>query len=151
MSSDLKDFFLENPMARPEFMRVPFKYFSQEIIATYNIRALVEDDGYVYVQINKDMYGLKQAAIIAYIQLVKHLKPHGYSPMPYTTGLWRHATRKTKFSSVLMILASSTSARTMPTTSCPHWNKCMSARLTGPRLDIAAYPLNGTTTNVPAA
>ena len=43
----------------------------------------------MYVRIKKGMHGLKQAAIIAYNHLVKHLKPHGYHPCPETTGLWR--------------------------------------------------------------
>jgi hypothetical protein len=43
------------------------------------------------------MYGLKHAAILAYQHLVNQLAPHGYHPCPYTTGLWQHETRPTKF------------------------------------------------------
>ena len=43
------------------------------------------------------MYGLKQAAIIAYNHLINQLKPHGYNPCSETTGLQRDKTRKTKF------------------------------------------------------
>jgi hypothetical protein len=43
------------------------------------------------------MYGLKQAALLAYQHLVNQLAPHGYHPCPYTTGLWEHDTRPTKF------------------------------------------------------
>mmetsp|Transcript_15150 Transcript_15150/g.21608 ORF Transcript_15150/g.21608 Transcript_15150/m.21608 type:complete len:108 (+) Transcript_15150:254-577(+) len=43
------------------------------------------------------MYGLKQAAILAYDQLVKCLAPHGYEPMPFTPSMWRHKTQKTLF------------------------------------------------------
>jgi hypothetical protein len=43
------------------------------------------------------MYGLKQAAILAYAHLVKQLAPYGYHPSPYTTGLWYHVIRPTKF------------------------------------------------------
>ena len=43
------------------------------------------------------MYGLKQAAILAYNQLVNKLKPHGYVPCSFTAGLWKHISRKTKF------------------------------------------------------
>ena len=43
------------------------------------------------------MYGLKQAAILAYEQLVTNLKQHGYRPLPHTTGMWEHVTRPTKF------------------------------------------------------
>lgn len=43
------------------------------------------------------MYGLKQAAVLAYNQLVKFLAPHGYKPIPHTTRMWYHETRPTKF------------------------------------------------------
>ena len=43
------------------------------------------------------MYGLKQAAIITYNQLIYHMDPHGYYTVPFKNGLWAHKTRKTKF------------------------------------------------------
>ena len=43
------------------------------------------------------MYGLKQAAILVYKQLVQNLGQPGYYPIPYTTGLWKHKTRDTVF------------------------------------------------------
>jgi hypothetical protein len=43
------------------------------------------------------MYGLKEAAIIAFNQLVTKLVPAGYKPAPFTPGLWRHHTKKTTF------------------------------------------------------
>jgi hypothetical protein len=57
----------------------------------------VDSDGYIYIRIKKGMYGLKQAAILAYEHLVNQLAPHGYHPCPYTTGLWQHTSRATKF------------------------------------------------------
>ena len=43
------------------------------------------------------MYGLKQAAILAYNKLVKHLKPYRYSPIPFSLSLWTHTSRPTSF------------------------------------------------------
>ena len=43
------------------------------------------------------MYGLKQAAILAYNQLKKNLAPHGYYPIPNTVGLWKHINRPISF------------------------------------------------------
>ena len=43
------------------------------------------------------MYGLKQAAILAYNNLKGHLKPFGYTPVIGTVGVWQHATIQTKF------------------------------------------------------
>ena len=97
MAADLKDFFLASPMDSPEFMKIPLKHIPEDIITTYNLRNLVTSDGYVYVKIKKGMYGLKQAAILAYNNLVNNLQEDGYFPIPHTVGLWKHATRKTIF------------------------------------------------------
>ena len=43
------------------------------------------------------MYGLKQAAVLAYNHLVQNLSQHGYHPIPHTVGLWKHRTRKITF------------------------------------------------------
>ena len=51
----------------------------------------------MYIKIIKGMYGLKYASIIAYNKLIAHMEPHGYYPVPFTTVLWAHKTRKTFF------------------------------------------------------
>jgi hypothetical protein len=84
-------------MEETKYMRIHSKYFLQDIAKQYNIKDFIDADGYVYVKIKKGMYGLKQAAILAYKHLVNILKPYGYTPCPNTTGLWRHKTRPTKF------------------------------------------------------
>ena len=43
------------------------------------------------------MYGLKEAVVLAYQQLVKFLDRCGYYPEIGTSGLWSHRTRQTKF------------------------------------------------------
>ena len=45
----------------------------------------------------KGMYGLKQAAILAYKLLDKCLKANGYTQTPSTNGLLKHQTRKAVF------------------------------------------------------
>ena len=94
---DLKDYFLGSPMERPEYMRVHIDKFPPDIVEWYNLKEKVSDDGYIYIRIKKGMYGLKQAAILAYDNLVKTLAPHGYHPVPNTQGMWKHTTRPTRF------------------------------------------------------
>ena len=53
----------------------------------------------------KGMYSLKQAALLVYNFLKQNLEPHGYFPIPHTTGFWKHKHRKKYFLSVLMALA----------------------------------------------
>ena len=43
------------------------------------------------------MYGLRQAARLAYDDLKQHLKKCGYTPDKLATNIWKHETRKTKF------------------------------------------------------
>jgi hypothetical protein len=91
-------------MNRPEYMRIPLSQFPPDIIQKYNLLTISTSDGYVYIRINKGMYGLKQAALLAYDQLVRHLVPYGYYPVPHCPGIWRHQTRRARFASASMTL-----------------------------------------------
>ena len=43
------------------------------------------------------MYGLKQDAVLAYMNLSKILPEAGYSPIVISQGMWKHQTRQTLF------------------------------------------------------
>ena len=62
----------------------------------YNLTSMFHNN-YIYCAINKGMYGLPQAAILAYDQLCEHLKNFGYTPIPGTSGMFQHCTRPTIF------------------------------------------------------
>ena len=96
MSTDLKDFFLASPMANPKYMKIHCKHIPQEIIDLYQLEDKFHND-YIYVKIKKGMYGLEQAAILAYQHLVNNLAPFSYTPIPHTVGLWKHKTRPISF------------------------------------------------------
>ena len=55
----------------------------------YNISD-ISSHRFVYVEICKGVYGLKEAYIIAFNCLVTKLALHGYHPCKYTHGLWTH-------------------------------------------------------------
>lgn len=69
----------------------------QMIKSIYTLKVKVDKDGYVHFCINKGMYGLKQAAILAYDQLKQNLAPHGYQPIPNTVRMWKHTTKPIQF------------------------------------------------------
>ena len=96
MSIDLKDHFLASPMSQPHYMRIRWDQIPDDIKLRYNLQPLLHNN-YIYIKIKKGMYGLKEAAILAYNKLLHHLTPRGYYPIPGTAGLWRHKTRKTIF------------------------------------------------------
>ena len=97
-TGDIKDFFLGSAMAVYQYMKIHRRYLTPEIILEYG---LTEDyftpNGYCFVEIRKGMYGLKEAAILAYDQLCAHLAPYGYHPVKHTPGLWKHTARPTTF------------------------------------------------------
>jgi hypothetical protein len=79
-----------------QYMRIHSKYIPQEVRDEYP-EITLDANGYAYVEIRKGMYGLKEAGVIAFDQLVRKLAPFGYEPMPLTAGLWRHKTKRTTF------------------------------------------------------
>ena len=46
-------------------------------------------NSFIYVRVDKGMYGLVQSGIIAHMDLREHLRPFGYDPEPITPRLWR--------------------------------------------------------------
>ena len=82
-------------MKDPEYMKISIDLFSENIIKKYNLMNIVHEN-YVYIKIKQDMYGLKQAAVLAHKQLVTNLRKEGYRPIPGTSGLWKYHTQKTK-------------------------------------------------------
>jgi hypothetical protein len=97
MGIDIKNYYLGTPMAYYQYMRVHTSCIPQEVWDDPSYDIHPENDGYVYLEIRRGMYGLKEAGILAFNQLVKKLAPHGYEPMPFTPGLWRHRTKRTTF------------------------------------------------------
>ena len=65
MMMDIKDFYLNTPMARFEYICLRIADMPDDVIAKYNLRDKATNDGYIYCEIQKGMYGLPQAGIIA--------------------------------------------------------------------------------------
>jgi len=101
MTIDIKDFYLNTAMARYEYMRLRIADMPEDVIEHYNLRDKATPDGYVYCEIQKGMYGLPQAGIIAEQLLEEQLKKHAYCQSQTTPGLWKHDTRPISFSLVV--------------------------------------------------
>jgi hypothetical protein len=63
-----------------------YQDFLEEIVKKYNITAL-SIDSWVYIEIIKGMYGLKQAGLLANQILQKRLPPFGYYPACHTPDM----------------------------------------------------------------
>ena len=102
-SMDMKDIFLHTVMKKTEYIKVQYKYFPDDIRKLYHLDKLVHSNDYVYVKIQKGMYGLKQAAILAYTQVSTLLKNQATS-QSYVLFVCRNITHsKHSSASVSMI------------------------------------------------
>jgi hypothetical protein len=63
-------------VATYEYLRLPLAIIPDEIIGKYNLKSIAVD-GWVYLEIRKVMYGLKQAGLLANQLLQKRLEPYG--------------------------------------------------------------------------
>jgi hypothetical protein len=55
----IKKYYLGTPLPRFEYMKMLLSHFPEEIVQKYNVNALAVD-GWVYIEIRKCIYGLKQ-------------------------------------------------------------------------------------------
>jgi hypothetical protein len=100
MMMDIKNYYLGTPLPRFEYMKMQLSRFPEEIIQKYKFNALAVDD-WVYIEIRKGMYGLKQAGLLASQLLKTRLAPFGYYPARHTPGLWLHKTQPISFTLVV--------------------------------------------------
>ncbi len=101
MMVDIKDFYLNTLMTRPEYMQLKIPDIPDKIIKQYNLRELVDNNRYAYCKISKGICGLPQAGIIAQELLAKLLAKHGYHKLKTIPGFWTHKTRPTTFTLVV--------------------------------------------------
>ena len=80
-------------MKRREYMRIPVKLIPQEFMELYKLKDKIHKE-HVYLEIQKGMYGLKQAALLAHQTVSTLLINAGYEPIIGSLGLWKHNTRK---------------------------------------------------------
>jgi hypothetical protein len=76
MMMDIKNYYLGTPLPHFEYMKMLLSRFPEEIIQKYNLNAL-SVNGWVYIEIRKGMYGLKQAGLLANQLLQTRLAPFG--------------------------------------------------------------------------
>ena len=96
MNFDLTNFYLNTLLDRPEYAHIQLSVMPQEIIDKYNLTQFVHN-GWIYFQLSKGMYGLKQAGRLANDLLSQRLCKHGYYECATTPGLWGHKWRPVTF------------------------------------------------------
>jgi hypothetical protein len=64
MMMDIKNYYIGTPLPRFEYMKILISRFPGEIIQKYNLNSLAVD-GWVYIEIRKGMYDMKQSGLPA--------------------------------------------------------------------------------------
>merc|ERR1711966_444523 len=101
MTIDIKDFYLNTPMERPEYLRMKMANFPDDVIEHYRLKDKVDAKGNLYVKCVKGMYGLPHAGIIAQNLLEKRLNKAGYHQSDMTPGFWKHEWCPVSFSLIV--------------------------------------------------
>jgi hypothetical protein len=99
-TAKITNFYLNTPLDRLECLCIPVNLIPDEIMLEYQLQKLAKN-GHVMARIDKDMYGLPQAGILANKLLKERLEPHGYRECEHTPGLWHHNTQALIFSLVV--------------------------------------------------
>jgi hypothetical protein len=82
---DINTFYLNTPLGRFQYMVINLASLPQETIEKYDLSELAQD-GKVYIDIHKRMYGLPQAGILANELLQRNIAKAGYQPTTQTHG-----------------------------------------------------------------
>jgi hypothetical protein len=85
------------PIERPEYMQMKLSDLPQEFVDLYDLTKIAEDNGNMYIKVQKGMCSLPQAGILAHRLLEQWLNEHGYQQSQITPGLWKHALRPISF------------------------------------------------------
>ena len=99
LTIDIKDFYLNTPLPRPEYLRIPSKFLTSTIITNYKLNPYLHNNAILF-EVNKGMYGLPQAGLLAQQRLLQHLAMHGYNQTD-TSCHFRHKSNGTVFSLVV--------------------------------------------------
>lgn len=101
MTTNIKNFYLNMPLNHFEYMCLALDILPEEIIIQYNLCNIIYQDGYIFLELWKGMYGLPQVGILANKCLTTHLATFGYISTTQTPGLWQHPTHHITFSLVV--------------------------------------------------
>ena len=85
--------------SRPEYIRIQRKLIPTDIIERHKLEQFMSNNSVLF-EVNRGMYGLPQAGLLAQQRLVEHLAKHQYYQTE-TPCLFRHASNGTTFALVV--------------------------------------------------
>lgn len=100
MTLDIKNMYLQTDLDKYEYLRIRESLLTDEIITLYNLKNKIQN-GWIFCEIRKGMYGLPQAGMLAHHKLAQILTNADFYCAPRTPGLWLHKTRPIQFTLVV--------------------------------------------------
>ena len=97
--SDISGFYLETPLPKFENTKMSIRDIPQAFQYLYGLDAMAKN-GFIYMCVQKGMYCLPTAGILANKLLKSRLAKKGYLELPHTPGLWKHVSRPISFTLV---------------------------------------------------
>ena len=61
--------------------------FSSDFVELYHLNDLVDNQGFIHMEIRGRMHGLPQSGRLAHKELVAYLAPYGYSSVKFISSL----------------------------------------------------------------
>jgi hypothetical protein len=103
-SIDLTDYYLGIPLSLPQFIKIPTNLFSDSFLPHLKLHAFIKSlpfgKPYLFFNIDKTMYGLKEAGKMYQGRLLFHLASHGFHQTP-TPCLFRQVSHDIVFALVM--------------------------------------------------
>ena len=99
MTLDIKDYYLNTPLSRPEYIRIQRKLIPPATLAAHKLERFMSNNSILF-EVNKGMYGLPQAGYLAQQELIEHLREHQYHQTD-TLCLFRHSSNGTTFALIV--------------------------------------------------
>ena len=100
-TADMVDFYLGAMLDQPGYLGMKAATFSQEIIDMYNLREYIDNNGTIYFQVIKCMYGHPASGRLSNKKLVSILKDAGYHEDAFVDCLFKHESRNITFALVV--------------------------------------------------
>jgi hypothetical protein len=101
MTIDLKDFYINTPNSQFKYFRMKLELFPQDVINEYGLQNKIDSDSNVFCKVNRGMYSLPQAGILAQELLPKRLFKADYIQSAVTPGFWRHKWQPISFTLIV--------------------------------------------------
>ena len=89
----IRKYYLEAPIGHSEYTRLHIRLITPDINVHFNLNVLVYQDGWIYMEIIRGVYGITQVGILANNLIQQHLIDHGYFRFKLSPGFWQHVWR----------------------------------------------------------